>query len=54
VKITHGRTTTIISFSNENARKTLVLFTEGFIKIAYDDLDALAAALKSSSILQDF
>jgi hypothetical protein len=29
-------------------------FTEGFIKIAYDDLDALAAALKSSSILQDF
>jgi hypothetical protein len=26
-------------------------FTEGFIKIAYDDLDA--SALKSSSILQD-
>jgi ornithine--oxo-acid transaminase len=47
----HGRTTTIISFSNdENARKkNFGPFTEGFIKIAYD-LDALAAALKSSSI----
>jgi hypothetical protein len=40
-------------FQMMNARKKLWSFTEGFIKIAYDDLDALAA-LKSSSILQDF
>ena len=35
----HGRTTTIISFSNdENARKNFGPFTDGFIKIPYDDI----------------
>ena len=51
----HGRTTTIISFSNdENARKNFGPFTEGFIKIPYDDTDALEAALKSSSNIAGF
>ncbi|MFT5252361.1 MAG: ornithine--oxo-acid transaminase [Flavobacteriales bacterium] len=51
----HGRTTTIISFSNdENARKNFGPFTEGFIKIAYDDLEALEAALKSSPNIAGF
>ncbi|MES2543422.1 MAG: ornithine--oxo-acid transaminase [Bacteroidota bacterium] len=45
----HGRTTTIISFSNdENARKNFGPYTAGFIKIAYDDLDALEKAIISS------
>jgi ornithine--oxo-acid transaminase len=43
----HGRTTTIVSFSNdENARKSFGPFTAGFIKIPYDDTDALETALK--------
>ena len=43
----HGRTTTIISFSNdEDARKNFGPYTAGFIKIAYDDLDALEKAIK--------
>jgi acetylornithine/succinyldiaminopimelate/putrescine aminotransferase len=47
----HGRTTTIIVvFKNAKAK---LWFYRRFYKIAYDDLDALAAALKSSSILQD-
>ena len=51
----HGRTTTIISFSNdENARKSFGPFTEGFIKIAYDDTDALEAALKSNVNIAGF
>jgi ornithine--oxo-acid transaminase len=41
----HGRTTTIISFSNdENARKILDLYRRLY-QIAYDDTDALEAAL---------
>lgn len=51
----HGRTTTIISFSNdENARKNFGPYTEGFIKIAYDDLEALENALKSSKNIAGF
>lgn len=51
----HGRTTTIISFSNdENARKSFGPYTEGFIKIAYDDLDALEKALQSSTNIAGF
>ncbi|MGG7035585.1 MAG: ornithine--oxo-acid transaminase [Flavobacterium sp.] len=51
----HGRTTTIISFSNdENARKNFGPYTEGFIKIAYDDLDALEKALQSSKNIAGF
>ena len=38
----HGRTTTIISFSNDPvARKNFGPFTDGFIKIEYDNLQAL-------------
>src|SRR6478609_9746492 len=51
----HGRTTTIISFSNdENARKNFGPYTAGFIKIAYDDLDALEKALQSSKNIAGF
>ncbi|TRX00289.1 ornithine--oxo-acid transaminase [Flavobacterium gawalongense] len=51
----HGRTTTIISFSNdENARKSFGPFTAGFIKIPYDDIEALENALKSSKNIAGF
>ena len=51
----HGRTTTIISFSNdEGARKSFGPFTAGFIKIPYDDIDALEAVLKSSTNIAGF
>ena len=51
----HGRTTTIVSFSNdENARKNFGPFTAGFIKIPYDDTDALETALKSTTNIAGF
>ena len=51
----HGRTTTIVSFSNdENARKSFGPFTAGFIKIPYDDTDALEKALKSTTNIAGF
>jgi ornithine--oxo-acid transaminase len=51
----HGRTTTIISFSNdENARKSFGPFTAGFIKIPYDDIEALENALKSTNNIAGF
>lgn len=51
----HGRTTTIISFSNdENARKNFGPYTAGFIKIPYDDTEALENALKSSKNIAGF
>jgi ornithine--oxo-acid transaminase len=51
----HGRTTTIISFSNdENARKNFGPFTDGFIKIPYDDINALETALNSSKSIAGF
>ncbi len=51
----HGRTTTIISFSNdEGARKSFGPFTEGFIRIPYDDIDALEKALQSSPNIAGF
>lgn len=51
----HGRTTTIISFSNdENARKNFGPYTAGFIKIAYDDLDALEKAITSTPNIAGF
>ncbi|MFK8038915.1 MAG: ornithine--oxo-acid transaminase [Crocinitomicaceae bacterium] len=47
----HGRTTTIISFSNdEDARKNFGPYTPGFIKIPYDDTEALAEALKQPNV----
>ena len=51
----HGRTTTVISFSNdENARKSFGPFTEGFIKIPYDDIEALQNILNSSTNIAGF
>lgn len=51
----HGRTTTIISFSNdESARKSFGPFTEGFIKIEYDNLHALEKVLESSKNIAGF
>lgn len=45
----HGRTTTIISFSNdEGARKNFGPYTPGFIKVPYDDADALEQVLKEN------
>lgn len=43
----HGRTTTVISFSNdEDARKNFGPYTPGFIRIPYDDIEALEQVLK--------
>jgi ornithine--oxo-acid transaminase len=51
----HGRTTTIISFSNdENARKNFGPFTDGFIRIPYDDIEALEKAISSSPNIAGF
>ncbi len=51
----HGRTTTIISFSNdENARKNFGPYTAGFIKIPYDDVAALEQAITSSKNIAGF
>jgi len=51
----HGRTTTIISFSNdEEARRNFGPFTEGFIKIDYNNIEALEEALKSSKNIAGF
>lgn len=48
----HGRTTTIISFSNdENARKNFGPYTDGFIRIPYNDIPALKAALKTENVV---
>ncbi len=47
----HGRTTTIISFSNDdNARDNFGPYTPGFIRIPYNDLDALEEALKQDNV----
>lgn len=51
----HGRTTTIISFSNdEGARKNFGPYTPGFIKIPYDDIDALEKVLKENDNIAGF
>jgi ornithine--oxo-acid transaminase len=51
----HGRTTTIISFSNdENARKNFGPYTAGFIKIEYDNLEALENVLRSDKNIAGF
>lgn len=47
----HGRTTTIISFSNDpDARNNFGPFTKGFIRIPHNDIDALNEALKDPSV----
>ncbi|WP_332021208.1 ornithine--oxo-acid transaminase [Kaistella sp.] len=46
----HGRTTTIVSFSNDpDANRNYGPFTPGFIKIPYNDLGALEETLKNDS-----
>lgn len=47
----HGRTTTIISFSNDpGARDNYGPYTPGFIRIPYNDLEALEKALEEESV----
>ena len=47
----HGRTTTIVSFSNDEvARKNFGPYTPGFIAIPHNDIDALKEALKQEHI----
>ena len=51
----HGRTTTIISFSNdEDARKNFGPYTPGFIKIPYDNIEALEHAIKTTENIAGF
>jgi ornithine--oxo-acid transaminase len=51
----HGRTTTIISFSNDPvARKNFGPYTKGFIKIEYDNLKALQEVLESTKNIAAF
>ncbi len=51
----HGRTTTIISFSNdEDARRNFGPYTEGFIKIPYNDLEALEETFKNKNTIAGF
>ncbi len=46
----HGRTTTIVSFSNDpDANQNYGPFTPGFIKIPYNDLNSLEDILKSDA-----
>lgn len=47
----HGRTTTVISFSNDpDASKNFGPYTPGFIKIEYNNLDQLETALKEDHV----
>lgn len=47
----HGRTTTIISFSNdEQARADFGPFTPGFVSVAYGDAVALEAAIDENTV----
>jgi ornithine--oxo-acid transaminase len=48
----HGRTTTIISFSSDpDARKGFGPYTHGFVKIPYDDIEALEEAIEQPNII---
>jgi ornithine--oxo-acid transaminase len=48
----HGRTTTIISFSNdENARRNFGPYTPGFISVPFDDIPALKQALEDPDVV---
>ena len=48
----HGRTTTIVSFSDDpDARNNYGPFTPGFIRIPYNDLNALKEALKTDNVV---
>lgn len=47
----HGRTTTIISFSSDpDASKNFGPYTPGFIRIPYDDIEALEKALQEPNV----
>ncbi len=47
----HGRTTTIVSFSNDpDAYADYGPFTPGFVRIPYNDLNALEEALQDSTV----
>ena len=47
----HGRTTTIISFSSDpDANKNFGPYTPGFIRIPYDDTEALEKALQEPNV----
>jgi ornithine--oxo-acid transaminase len=47
----HGRTTTIVSFSDDaDAKANFGPFTPGFVSIPYDDIDALKAALANKNV----
>jgi ornithine--oxo-acid transaminase len=51
----HGRTTTIISFSNdEGARKNFGPYTPGFIKVPYNDVAALRKVLQEEQNIAGF
>ena len=51
----HGRTTTVISFSNDqDARKNFGPYTPGFIKVPYDNLEALEEAFKKNDNIAGF
>ena len=51
----HGRTTTIISFSDDPiARKNFGPFTDGFIKIEYDSIESLRSELESNKNVAGF
>jgi len=51
----HGRTTTIVSFSNDpEARENFGPYTPGFIKIPYNDLAALQNALENTPNVAGF
>ncbi|MDP4662284.1 MAG: ornithine--oxo-acid transaminase [Salibacteraceae bacterium] len=48
----HGRTTTIISFSNDaDARANFGPYTPGFQSIAYNDMSALETALENKNVI---
>jgi len=47
----HGRTTTIISFSNDpDARKNYGPYTDGFMRIPYNDVEALKEVLTNKNV----
>ena len=47
----HGRTTTVISFSSDpSSKKNFGPFTDGFMRIPYNDLPALEAALQHRNV----
>ena len=51
----HGRTTTIISFSSDDtAKKNFGPYTPGFVKIPYDDVDALEKVLAGEDNIVGF